>query len=353
MSRFTYTRQDTLLRGLVLPGYVGVINWMLLGNAYWREWRVFLPTTLLGFLVFYGQWLANNHTAIGLHRRYPQYQQTLRRLLVSLALLIPRCALTVLLVYWFYDWAEWGGYDPLPPGLKWAEVTTLIVVVGVTSAFESITAFEQWQRLLTETEKLKKANLQSQFESLQQQVNPHFLFNSLNSLSSLIEEDPRQAELFLDELSSVYRYLLRSNESELTPLADELAFVNSYFYLLGIRYGAGIRFEQAVSETYLAYQIPPLTLQLLVENAVKHNRILPEEPLTIELKTTDEGQLLVRNSLQRREQRALSNQVGLANILNKYALLRQPAPVIADNGHTFCVQLPLIHPQFSPGGVLV
>lgn len=196
-----------------------------------------------------------------------------------------------------------------------------------------------------EQEKLRAANLQSQLDALKQQVNPHFLFNSLNVLDSLIEDDPQQARVFLDELSTVYRYLLRSNEHHLTDLNSELAFIHSYFHLLKTRHGSGLSLNVAVDDQYQHYQIPPLTLQLLVENAVKHNIVLPDQPLIIDIMTGDQASLYVRNNVQRKTTRVVSNGVGLTNILTKYRMLSQPAPVIQEADDVFMVTLPLIAAQ--------
>ncbi len=199
-----------------------------------------------------------------------------------------------------------------------------------------------------EQEKLRAANLKSQLNALKQQVNPHFLFNSLNILDSLIEDDPSQARVFLDELSTVYRYLLRTNrtaglDQNLTDLASELQFIQSYYHLLKTRHGTNLTLEIRVEERYNAYQLPPLTLQLLVENALKHNVILPEQPLKIVIESDDKAQLQVRNTLQKKQTRVLSNGVGLSNILTQYQMLGYPIPTIQECDGQFVVTLPLIH----------
>jgi hypothetical protein len=205
---------------------------------------------------------------------------------------------------------------------------------------------EQRRREHVETElavqQLKQGMTEMQMRALQAQINPHFLFNSLNSLSSLIADEPQQAEQFVDELSSVYRYLLRSNEGELTTLDQELRFIQSYYHLLKTRHGAGLNLRTAIDDRYLGAQLPPLTLQLLVENAVKHNIALAEQPLTIRIFTDGQGQLVVENNLQRKPSRVLSNGVGLSNILTKYRVLGQPIPTVRDDGRQFVVRLPLV-----------
>ncbi|GAB3989534.1 hypothetical protein GCM10028807_14650 [Spirosoma daeguense] len=193
-----------------------------------------------------------------------------------------------------------------------------------------------------EQEKLRMANLQSQLDTLKQQVNPHFLFNSLNVLDSLIEENPSQARVFLEELSTVYRYLLRANDQHLTDLGTELEFIQSYYHLLKTRHGPALHLNLTIDDRYQSYRIPPLTLQLLIENAVKHNIILPDQPLHIDILTDQESRLQVRNNVQRKTMRVISNGVGLTNILTKYRMLDQPTPLIFEKDGQFVVTLPLI-----------
>jgi len=193
-----------------------------------------------------------------------------------------------------------------------------------------------------EQEKLRTANLQSQLDALKQQVNPHFLFNSLNVLDSLIEDDPKQARVFLEELSTVYRYLLRANDQHLTELGAELDFIQSYYHLLKTRHGSGLTMNVTIDDRYQTYRLPPLTLQLLVENAVKHNIVLPDQPLSIDILTDAQSHLQVRNTIQRKTVRVASNGVGLTNILTKYQMLNQPKPIIQETDGQFIVTLPLI-----------
>jgi two-component system LytT family sensor kinase len=189
---------------------------------------------------------------------------------------------------------------------------------------------------------LKKENLQSQLDSLKQQVNPHFLFNSLNTLSSLMRKDVNKAEKFLDELSKVYRYLLRNNEGELINLSTELQFIESFVHLLKTRYGDALQMTISVDEVAKNLLLPPLTLQLLVENAVKHNIIDKQMPLLITLETDDQLWLSVSNNLQKKSISLPSNKVGLSNIAGKYKLLEQPSIIISETKEKFTVSIPLI-----------
>ncbi|GAB3901780.1 hypothetical protein GCM10028803_27080 [Larkinella knui] len=207
---------------------------------------------------------------------------------------------------------------------------------------------EKHERKQLETElsvqQLRQEMSEVQMRALQSQLNPHFLFNSLNSLSSLIADEPVKAEQFVDEMASVYRYILQTNDVELTTLNRELQFLHSYFHLLQTRYGRGISLAIEVSDGFLNAQLPPLTLQLLIENAVKHNIVSSDQPLKISISTDELALLTVRNNLQRKPiDRVKSTKKGLLNILTKYKMLGQPTPTVQETDREFIVTLPLIH----------
>jgi two-component system LytT family sensor kinase len=208
--------------------------------------------------------------------------------------------------------------------------------------YETRYHFARLRYMEKEKDRLEKEKLKAELHHLKEMVNPHFLFNTLNSLSALISENPRQAEIFLDELTRVYRYLLRNNEVDVTTLTNELQFMRSYFHLLKTRYGEGIHFITDINLVTDDYLLPPLTLQLLVENAVKHNRLTKGQPLTIHLFTTQNNELVVSNNIQKKDTMVDSTRVGLKNINAKYNLLQKPGIVIDHTGDTFAVTVPLI-----------
>jgi hypothetical protein len=199
-----------------------------------------------------------------------------------------------------------------------------------------------------ERDRLEKEKLQAELQQLKGIVNPHFLFNNLNSLSSLISENPTQAEKFLDDLTKVFRYLLRNNETELTSLGEEMQFLKSYYALLQTRYGQAISMQIDIDPVYESYLLPPLTLQLLVENAVKHNRVQKENPLRIELFNDTNNRLLVRNNLLSREKSVESTGIGLRSIHSRYRLLNHELPKIEKGADFFCVIIPLIQSTTRP-----
>jgi two-component system, LytTR family, sensor kinase len=200
--------------------------------------------------------------------------------------------------------------------------------------------------LLKQTERMKeileKEKLRAELQQLKGIVNPHFLFNNLNSLSALISEDPAKAEFFLDELTKVFRYLLRNNNNDLTELGAELQFIHSYYQLLQIRYGKGIEMTIDADQRYNHLQLPPLTLQLLLENAVKHNHLHKEHPLRIQLYPTAGNKLVMKNNIIPKNTLVESTGIGLKSINARYSMLEKNGISIEQNDKEFSVIIPLI-----------
>lgn len=191
-----------------------------------------------------------------------------------------------------------------------------------------------------ENERLKREHLHATHEALKQQINPHFLFNSLTTLKSLTKHDPPQAVDFISELASVYRYMLKHQDRNMVPVGEELDFVRSYLYLLRIRFGDAIFTDIQVPEAVLNYSMPPNTLQLLVENAVKHNRLSRKKPLFISIYLSGDF-LVVKNNLQPKPAESISSRLGLQNISSRYVLLKGRDIVVQVNDRDFWVLLPL------------
>jgi LytS/YehU family sensor histidine kinase len=200
---------------------------------------------------------------------------------------------------------------------------------------------EKWRFSLAELERFKKENAEFQFESLRSQVNPHFLFNSLNTLASLIYSDKEKAEIFIRELSDVYRYVLDNRGKEIVPFSRELEVARSYLYLLSLRFEQNMVVEWKIKPGTEKMMIAPLTLQLLIENAVKHNVISKKKPLTIQI-SAENSQLVVKNNLQRKEIKEYSSQLGLKNIQSRYAFLNSGEVEITETNSEFIVKVPLI-----------
>jgi sensor histidine kinase YesM len=335
---------DTQLR---LLGPVGL--YVFVAIFFRLDWYFTLPAKTLMFNDAIALtagiicWQIARWVVLSIQQRYPglaNTRQRLMRLLVALPVLV------------FFAWLMRHTTRFLIDGrfLYFSSAIELSRTIGIQifyhfiyfAVYEGWYLLRQWKRETVETHTLEKVSLQSQLTSLQHQVNPHFLFNSLNSLSSLIAESPERADAFLDELTAVFRYLLQASDRQLVFLFDEIAFIRSYFHLLQTRYQSGLVLELAISDLHQNQLIPPLTLQVLVENAVRYNVILPEQPLHIRIYTTADHRLHVANTLQRKKLRVDTMGTGLANLATRYELLNEGVLVIEEQDGWFIVNLPLV-----------
>lgn len=221
-------------------------------------------------------------------------------------------------------------------------ITVLAMLAGFYLAANR-RAYKRLGEMEVKAERLEKASAQAQFAALKNQVSPHFLFNSLSILSSLVQVDADLSEKFIDQLSRAYRYILEQKDNELVTLKTELEFIQAYVFLLKIRFDSKFDVAINVPETlWTKYKIAPLTLQLLVENVVKHNQMSSDRPLQVQIRV-EKDSLVVENVLQPREQTdGSSTGVGLQNIVNRYALLTpRPVSIGAEEG-MFVVKIPLL-----------
>jgi len=184
--------------------------------------------------------------------------------------------------------------------------------------------------------------MQSELRFLKSQINPHFLFNNLSVLSSLVQNDQDKAVDFIQQLSKVYRYLLDNKSKELSRLEEELTFIDSYMYLLKIRFDPNIRFDMNIEKEQLQRLVPPMSLQMLIENAIKHNEISSEFPLTITVTAKDEH-LEVRNNFQPRLHKEPGTNSGLKNISDRYQYFTDSTMEVIQNEKEFIVRIPLLH----------
>lgn len=226
----------------------------------------------------------------------------------------------------------------------WIHLFYIILSLGVSAFFHARGFMQNWKAAMTkETTKqeIVAKTETAKFESLKSQIDPHFLFNSLNVLTSLIGENPNQAEKFTTKLSKVYRYVLEQRNKDLIPLTEELQFARTYMELLGMRFEDAVHFDipETVSDDDL--KIVPLSLQLLLENAVKHNVVSSLKPLKIRM-YEEEGYLIIENNINPKEAIGKSTKVGLRNIADRYGLITQKRVVIENDNKTFKVRLPLL-----------
>lgn len=229
--------------------------------------------------------------------------------------------------------------------LIFSDEATLLILAVTLISFYSLAEFgfyinERYRRSLAEVERFRKENAEYQFEMLKLQLNPHFLFNSLNTLASLVYEDTVKASEFVRRLSDVYRYVLDKRNTELVLLSEEMEFIRSFSFLQALRFQGMIDFRFDVSEQSLDRKIAPMTMQLLIENAVKHNVVSRKLPLQIDI-AVKEDDLIITNNLQPKDEQTGTG-MGLKNIVSRYAFLTDRKVEIVKEENLFSVTIPLI-----------
>lgn len=249
-------------------------------------------------------------------------------------------------VYFFeFYFEKW--FDCEEPSDQYAEfVQNIISSTFFVVVFIGVTIVKHFYDKNKKTElikeKIEKENIQFKYESLRNQINPHFLFNSFSVLNSLVYKNPETASEFISQLSKIYRYVIEFKEKELALLSDELNFLKSYVYLLKIRHDESIVVNQNISQDVSAYSIPSLSLQLLAENAAKHNKFSIKTPLIIDIHL-EHNFLVIQNTINKRTYSEVSSTgIGLQNIVKRYKLGNYSTPVITKDNNFFIVKLPLI-----------
>src|SRR6478609_2355758 len=327
---------------IVMPVFDVIINSLLFGKRFFQEPKVMIGSFLVIFVIGFVSWYFHIATMHLLRIRFPALSQTIKRVLLLAVIHLSLVFLSMVVMFYGYDAVNLFDYKVNTSDFGQSVLAGIGLTLVASTLWEGEFIFVKWKESQEEKEQLEQLTLQHEFDTLKSQVNPHFLFNCFNTLSSLISEDPERAEKFLDELSKVYRYLLRNNEDGLSTVKAELKFIQSYFELLKTRHGNAIQMQIEVDKKYEQYLIPSLSLQLVVENAVKHNTISKNQPLVIDIFTTAGHKLVVNNNLQRKAVKAPSNRVGILNIRSKYELLDQPGFQVVEDKKNYTVVLPLL-----------
>lgn len=225
-------------------------------------------------------------------------------------------------------------------------LVAIILTFVVTLAFHAFYFYKAYQENRLKEQKIIAGTASAKFESLKNQIDPHFLFNSLNVLSSLIEENPDNAQKFTTSLSKIYRYVLEQKDKELVTVQEELAFAKTYMNLLKMRFENSITFELPENFDSAEARVVPLSLQLLLENTIKHNVVSEQKPLHIRIFVKD-NYLVVQNDLQKKEVLQDRRGVGLQNIISRYGILTNRKVLIETNETIFAVHLPILTKQVT------
>lgn len=280
----------------------------------------------------------------------PWTEHTFARFTVQLFIQILSVIILLVLLYYigsiFYTYDEKLTFEEELNSLQFVYVCVILGIL-ISAVNTGNFLLKKWKTTMIEatelklkTAEFKEIAMQSELQSLKLQLDPHFMFNNFSTLSELISEDQLKAEVFLRNLSRVYRYMIVNLNKNIVSLEEELIFVDAYLYLIRIRYGENVIISVDISNDD-GRGIPPITLQLLIENAIKHNAATKASPLLIKIYNTEEH-IVVSNNLQRIKLSIPSARIGLQNIRSRYALLSEDLPVITEDEQSFSVFLPLL-----------
>lgn len=296
---------------------------------------LFLLLLLFVVIIWEGNRLIEKITPFQSLKGQLAFHPLIQQFLVSI-LIIGLLGLATSLVLFYYDYPseEIRSNTKLALGFAFRVNLFLHAINGIVYFMNRLKDAQ------VETERLKKQNLEAQFEALRNQINPHFLFNSFNVLSQLVHKDADSSVVFIEQLSKVYRYLIYHQEKNLVELKTELKFIQSYLFLLKIRFQENLNIEMSVLEAEGFYVIPA-SIQLLIENAIKHNIVSKNQPLNIRIEIVND-RLMVQNNLQKKAIKEPSTGLGLNNIRSRYKLLIEDEVTIHEDNLYFTVEIPLI-----------
>lgn len=302
-------------------------------------WEKYFSTLLITSVI----WFGNRYIMIYSRKKYPSFDDSRKRIIqqslwMLVFTLVANFILGVILSPVFKK-------NNIPMSfadeLIHSNSASLFCTIMIIAIYESIFFSHQLKHSIQEAEHLKRESLNAQLDALRTQVNPHFLFNNLNTLVSLIPENPKQAMDFVQQMSKLYRHILEVKDEQSIPLKDELDVLKAYAFLLQTRFGDNLSVNIDVPNEKLDKKVVPLSLQLLMENAIKHNIVSADRPLHITISSSN-GSIVVDNNLQVKQQVAESTGIGLDNIRNRYKLLSDKPVTVKETETNFTVTIPLI-----------
>jgi len=306
-----------------------------------KNWHSLLIGFCWAFSISFTQWTGLQFIHAYLDRRISWIETPVKKTIIQIFVFLGY-SISAFITVQFFNYYIWNN---VLPSKSWESIIrsvpyTLLISFIISLIFTAIGFFHAWKRSFVQAEKLKVEMMAYKYESLRNQINPHFLFNSLNVLSDLVYDDQAMAVKFIQQLSDLFRYVLDSRDKELVPLKDELEFIRSFTFLLKMRFEDKLIIENDVQANSNDY-IVPMTLQLLIENAVKHNEVSEAFPLRISIRKNNDY-LEVENSLKPKNVGEDSKKTGLKNIIQQFAFFSDEPIEILPSEVNFLVRIPIL-----------
>jgi multisubunit Na+/H+ antiporter MnhB subunit len=332
-----------IMWNLIFIVVANIVAFLFQGPKLFSSFSYYMTYASLGYA--YGFFFPWGNKLIGKYTEKLDWTKNPKRAnLISFLLLVGYGIIVSIMIPYTFDRFVWGmsGKEVFYDVSAKAFITIVLDLI-VIYFYYSTFLVNHWIKSIEKNEQLKRENLLAKYEALKNQVNPHFLFNNLNTLSGMVEQKSELATDFIKKLSDIYRYVLEQNDKELVSINDELKFVEDYIFLSKMRFGEGLIFNSQITNDQ-NLQVIPIGLQILVENAIKHNIISDDMPLKIEMEIEDSF-IIVKNNLQKKKSiNSGKEPLGLENLKKRYAYLSgAPVEVIESDGK-FIVKLPIIEP---------
>lgn len=334
-------KEPQVLLWIMLP-YLVFLNSIVFGGCIFNSVSLFARSTFFGALFISVIYFVFGLAATLVKKRFPAAGDMFRRIAFLLPLFYVMNAITMPGYFFIFNQWQLLACQPKSGMLVWAIVYGCIMSTVITFVNEGVANWDAWKASITENERLKNVYQRSRLLGLKGQINPHFLFNCFNTLSGLIQENESKAELFLDEMTKVHRYLLRSDDELLISLEQEMKFAESYMYLARERFGEAITTSMNICDETLKKKLPPLCLQVILENIIYANALSKADPLSIRIFCADRQNLSVVHSVHRKKgSQTLNTDDGLDNLIKKYRILQAGEIVIREDEKERTLLLPL------------
>jgi Histidine kinase len=336
-----WTALDSIKWILFIIGSSTVVGMFFHGTHLFSSFHYYIKYASFGMAIAFAFWWGHGLLRYYTRNKLNWTKNPKKANIISLLMYIVYGLIICPLIPYIYDlwWAVNGKDLVLDVLIKALMIFSMDMII--ISVFYSTDLTKFWIKSIETNEELKRENLVAKYEALKNQVNPHFLFNSLNTLSGVIEQKPELGTAFIKKLSDIYRYVLEQSDQEMVSINEEMKFVDDYIFLLKMRFGDALIFNSDLSAINNT-QIAPLGLQMLVENAIKHNIISDDMPLKIEI-GIKEGFIIVRNNFQKKKTVISKNEPqGLENLKKRYAYLSESSMEIIESDSEFIVKLPII-----------
>ncbi len=333
--------KEVHIRWLGIP-VVGLIAMVMTPKSHYEEHFSWFEAFLHAVTFTAVYWNGAAYIFFYFRSRFPDISKTVKRVSLTVICLTFWVFLGGIPVKMLFGYAQWSDLWVVETYTQWGFFNVLMTVM-IGGIYEAVYFFEKWRESIKLTEELKNQQIRTQFAVLQNQMSPHFLFNSLNTLTTLIAENQEMAIEFTQKLSGVYRYILSTKDKDLVDLSEELDFARSYVFLLKMRFPENLQVEFDIPEKFQRTHIAPLTIQMLIENAIKHNEVSRSKPLNVSVFMDGNQSIVVQNNLQVKNTIGQSTKTGLANIKKRYSYLANREIEISTADNLYKVFIPVIN----------